>query len=261
MHRTIHRLAAAGALSLLLAAAVGAGSAVAGPVPDTARGGDQPLTVASGRCAAAWEAARTDPTIEVLQALGRCEVDRRLDDLGRLQAAVDRSQALTDAHETSLERILASATTGLQALRAEIDAATTVDGAREDVRRIAEDFRVYVLVSRQVSLVIADDVVAAGVGRAKAAADRLEDAIEAAREAGRNVGDAPSHLAAIRREGAAAARAVEGDAAAVLALTPAAWNAGDAKPVLDAARASVREARESLRTAIREARAGFRDVR
>jgi hypothetical protein len=65
----------------------------------------------------------------------------------------------------------------------------------------------------------------------------------------------------MRREANAAARAVEGDAAEVLALTPAAWNAGDAKPVLDAARASVQEARESLRTAIREARAGFRDVR
>jgi hypothetical protein len=178
-----------------------------------------------------------------------------------LQAAIDRSRALTDAHETSLEGILASTTTGLQALRAEIDAATTVDGAQEDVRRIAEDFRVYVVVSRQVSLVIAADVVAAGVERVEATADRLDDAIEAARAAGRNVGDAPSHLAAMRREADAAARAVEGDAAAVLALTPAAWNAGDAKPVLDAARASVREARGALRTAVREARAGFRDVR
>lgn len=261
MHRTMHRLAAAGALSLLLAAVVGAGSATAAPGPGTAPRGGQALGAAHGPCAAAWEAARTDPTVEELQALGRCEIDRRLDDFGRLQAAVDRSQALTDAHETSLEGILASTTTGLQALRAEIDAATTVDGAQEDVRRIAEDFRVYVLVSRQVSLVIAADVVAAGVERVEAAADRLDDAIEAARDAGRNVGDAPSHLAAMRREADAAARAVEGDAAAVLALTPAAWNAGDAKPVLDAARASVRGAREALRTAVREARAGFRDVR
>jgi hypothetical protein len=261
MHRTIHRLAAAAALSLLLAAAVGAGSAVAAPAPGTAPGGVQALTAASGRCAAEWEAARTGPTVEELQALGFCEIDRRLEDLARMQTAVDGSQTLTDAHEASLDAILASTTTGLQALRAEIDAATTLDGAREGVRRIVEDFRVYVLVARQVRLVIADDVVAAGVERVEAAADRLEDAIEAAREAGRNVGDAPSHLAAMRREANAAARAVEGDAAEVLALTPAAWNAGDAKPVLDAARASVQEARESLRTAIREARAGFRDVR
>jgi hypothetical protein len=261
MHRTIHRFAAAAALSFLLAAAVGAGSATASPALGTAPGGAQALGAASGRCAAEWEAARTDPTVEELQALGRCEIDRRLDDLGRLQAAVDRSQALTDAHEASLEGILASATTGLQALRAEIDAATTVDGAREDVRRIAEDFRVYVLVARQVWLVTADDVVASGVTRAEAAADRVEQAIEAAREAGRNVADAPSHLAAMRREADAAARAIEGDAAAVLALTPAAWNAGDAKPVLDAARSSIAEARASLRTVMREARAALADLR
>lgn len=261
MNRTIPRLAATAATALLLAATVGAGAVLAAPAASVPTPAAPAVRAGADRCAAQWDAVRTDPTVEELQALGRCEIDRRLDSLGRLQAAVDRSQALTDAHETSLEGILASTTTGLQALRAEIDAATTVDGAREDVRRIAEDFRVYVLVSRQVSLVIAADVVAAGVVRVEAAADRLEDAIEATREAGRNVGDAPSHLAAIRREANAAARAVEGDVAEVLALTPAAWNAGDAKPVLDAARASVREAREALRAAVREARAGFRDVR
>ena len=48
---------------------------------------------------------------------------------------------------------------------------------------------------------------------------------------------------------------VAGDADAILAQTPAAWNAGTAKPVLDAARASISAARSDLRTAVTEARA------
>ena len=48
----------------------------------------------------------------------------------------------------------------------------------------------------------------------------------------------------------AAQAEVDGDAAAVLALTPAAWNAGAAKPVLEAARGSIAAARADLKTAM-----------
>jgi signal transduction histidine kinase len=54
---------------------------------------------------------------------------------------------------------------------------------------------------------------------------------------------------------------VDGVAAAVLGLTPAAWNAGDAKPVLQEARESVRDARAALREAMKAARAVLADLR
>ena len=264
MNRTIQRLVATGTTALLLAATVGAGAVLAAPAssdPTPAAPAAPAARAGADRCAAQWDAARDEPTVENLQAVGRCEIDRRLETLEKLQKAVDASRALTDAHETSLEGILASTTDGVTALRAEIDAATTEEALRGEIRRIFEDFRVYALVARQVWLVTADDTVVAAAARLTDVAGRLEAAIDAAEAAGRDVGDARSHLAAMTAAISAAQAAVGGDAAAVLALTPAGWNAGDAKPVLDAARSSITEARSSLRTAVREARAGFRDLR
>ena len=97
------------------------------------------------------------PTVANLQALGRCEIDGRLAALARLQAAVDASAALTDAHEAALDSILSSTVARLRALRTEIDGDTTVEAVREDIRRIYVESGVYALVARQVGLVIAAD--------------------------------------------------------------------------------------------------------
>lgn len=261
MNRTLQRVLATGTAAVVLAASVGAGAALAAPAPSDPAAAAPPAVTGADRCASAREAARDDPTVANLQAVGRCEIDRRLDTLAKLQKAVDGSKALSDAHEAALDRILASTTSGLTALRADIDAATTEAALREQIRRIFEDFRVYVLVSRQVRLLVADDVVFAAANRADSAADRVEQAIEAAEAAGRDVGDARDHLAAMTAAIGAARVAVDGDASAVLALTPDEWNAGDAKPILDEARSSVAKARASLRTAVREARSALADLR
>ena len=130
-----------------------------------------------------------------LQAVGRCEIDRRLESLAKLQGVVDASRALTDAHEAALEAILSSTKAGLRALRAEIDGDTTIAALREDIHRIFADFRVYALVARQVWLVKADDTVSATAARFDRAAVRLKAAIDAAEAKGRDVGDARAQLA------------------------------------------------------------------
>ena len=155
----------------------------------------------------------------------------------------------------------ASATSGLQALRAEIDGDTSVDAVREDVRRISEDYRVYALVSRQVALVTAVDTVGVAADRSTASAEDLEAAIDEAEANGKDVGDARTHLATMIASIDTAEAAVDGTAAAVLALTPAAWNAGDAQPVLRDARESLKDARAALRKALAAARAILADLR
>jgi hypothetical protein len=72
---------------------------------------------------------------------------------------------------------------------------------------------------------------------------------------GKDVTVAQGHLDAMTAAVSKARTEVAGDADAILAQTPAAWNAGTAKPVLDAARASISAARSDLRTAVTEARA------
>jgi len=257
MNHTVTRFA--GPLTgLFLAAVVGASPVLAAPAPPSDTGatvGQSEELNARRYCAREWAEAKAHPTLENYQAVGSCEIDRRLETIERLRDLVRESEALTDSHAAALTRILDASASGLRALRTEIEGDTTVDAVKEDVRRISTDFRIYVLVVRQVVLVRADDRVEAAVVRLTAAAGRLSHAIETAASSGKDVTEAQAHLAAMKAAIDAAASDVAGDADAILALTPAAWNAGTAKPILDAARASIAAARTDLQTARTEARA------
>ncbi len=261
MNRTIQRLLATAATGLILAGALGAGTALAAPSASPRASDPAAALAGADRCAPLRVIARAEPTVANLQAVGRCEIDRRLETLAKLQAVVDASAALSDAHETALDGILSATSSGLRPLRTKIDGDTTVEALREDIRRIAEDFRVYVLVARQVGLVRAADTVVAAAARFDTTARRLDAAIARAEANGKDVGDARAHLATMIASAAEAESAVDGVASAVLALTPASWNAGAAAPVLRHARESVRDARDALREAAKAARAVRAHVR
>jgi hypothetical protein len=257
MTRSMTRLAA-----ILAGAAIAATLAM--PVlaagPQGGPNGNGPLNQGStgtgiARCAADWITAKADPTVANLRAVGYCEIDRRLTTLERLRALVAEANVLTDAHQSALDSILNAATTGLTSLRAQIAADSTVDSLRTDIRKIYTDYRVYVLDARQVRLVRGDDLVGAAAGRLDDAGTRLAAAIVQAQSNGKDVTVAQGHLDAMTAAIAKARTEIAGDADAVLAQTPATWNAGTAKPVLDAARASLSAARSDLRTAVTEARA------
>ena len=209
----------------------------------------------AGRCRPDWQAVKEDRTLAKVQAVGFCEIDRRLVAIDRLQALVRGSDVLTDAHATALAWILDHSETGLKELRREIVADTTVASATEDVRRIFTEYRIYALITRQVALVRADDRVDAAVNRLTHASDQLAAAIARAAGNGKDVTVAQGHLDAMIEAIRDARAEVAGDATAVLAQTPTTWNAGTAKPILDAARASIAAARSDLRTAMTEARA------
>ena len=263
MNRTVSRLTRLSGLAgpltgLLLALSVVAAPALAAPRPAGQAGAvqaDQAEELAGRhRCAEAWRAAAADRTVEHYQAVGLCEIDRRLATIERLGNAIDGSRPLTDGHQATLQEILDKAAAGLRALRAEIEADTTLPELREDIGSIFEDYRIYVLVVRQVWLVMAADTVdAAGAALDGTAAD-LAALIERAEAAGQDVTEATAHLAAMEAAIAEALAGVDGVADEVLPLTPADWNAGTAGPVLREGRQAIVDARADLRTAMTEAR-------
>jgi len=262
MNRTISPLARlahiAGPLTgVLLALAVAATPALAASRPATqAAGSMAPAEELTGRhrCAEAWRAAAADPTVEHYQAVGLCEIDRRLATIDRLGNAIEGSRPLTDDHQAALQAILDDSATGLRALRAEIEADTTLAELREDINSIFEDYRIYVLVVRQVWLVMgADTVDAAGAKLDETAAD-LAVLIERAEAGGQDVTEATEHLAAMEAAIAEALAGVEGVADDVLPLTPADWNDGTAGPILRESHQAIVDARADLRTAMAEAR-------
>jgi hypothetical protein len=242
---------------LMLATVIAAGPVLAANTATWA-GADRlaPSAELTGRarCADAWRVAKAEPTVEHWKAAGLCEVDRRLATIDRLENAIDKARALTDEHATSLTRILDGSAAGLRALRAEIEADTTLADLHEDIRSVFADFRIYALVTRQVWLVIGADAVNGAAAALDATAADLGTLIERAEAAGEDVTEANAHLAAMVAAIDAAQAGVAGVADEVLPLTPAGWNAGTAGPILREARQAIVEARADMRTAMAEAR-------
>jgi hypothetical protein len=255
------RMRTAGSLAgLFLATALVAGPVVATTTPSPRTGAPVGAPVAASfsfRCAAEWLADRANPTVAGLQGVGNCEIDRRLDAIAKLRTGIAAAGALTTDHKNALTAILDASQSGLAALRSKIDADTSLATLRVDVHSIFADYRIYALVVRQVTLVRADDAVAAAIGRLTDGATKIQAAIAQAKTGGKDVTEATKQLAAMQAAIAAAGAQVNGDAAAILPLTPAGWNAGTAGPVLDAARASITAARAQLRTALADGKAAI----
>ncbi len=249
MNRTRNRLVSLGLAGLMLVGSVAPALAADDPSFDHAVRRDGP-------CLELWRAFANQPTVPEGIALGDCEIDRRVDALARTRARVDASKVMTEAHKTTMLRIIDATVRGLRELRAEIHADTRLGELIEDLRRIAHDFRVYLLVIPQAHLTNAADAVPAIGKRFDAFAEKAEGYIKRAQEAGYDTAKAEAALAAMNRHVAAAEEQVDGLANKVLKLTPADWNDGSAKPVLEQARRDLREARELLR----RARADAHDV-
>lgn len=247
MNTNLARLLSLGLAGLLLVGTAAPALAADDPVSD-ARQRD-------GRCAEAWRAFATDPTIAEGKALGDCEIDRRLDDLGKVRDRVVASKVMTDQHKATSLRIVDRTTAGLRELRAEIHRDATLASLTEDLRRIATDFRVYVVVIPQVHLTNAADAVDAVGGHFDRFAEKAAGYIERAKAAGHDTSAAELALASMKAHVASAEDKVDGLADKVLDLTAADWNDGSAKPVLDQARRDLRVARDELRAARVDAKA------
>lgn len=246
-------------VGLLLATALGVTPVLASTAPPTPAAA--PPGAFSLRCADEWLAAGENPSVATVRAVGDCEIGRRLDTISTMRTVVADAKALTDDHRSALTAILDRSRSGLSGLKTKIDGDADLRTLRTDVHAIFADYRIYALVVRQVHLVRADDAVTAGAARLTTAATKIATAIQTAEQNGKDVGAARQHLTAMQAAIAAALAQVNGDAAQVLALTPAEWNAGTAAPVLDGARSSIASARRDLATALSEAKAAVQALR
>ena len=185
-------IAVAATVALPALAAPARTQAVGDPVAAAAR-----VDAGTARCAAVWLTARAEPTVSNLRAVGFCEIDRRLATIDRLSGLVDEAGALTDSHKASLMGILRADKAGLTALRAQIAADTTVATLKIDIKKIYTDYRIYVLVVRQVVLVRGDDRVGVAADRLTGASGKVADAIARAKAEGKDVTEAQGHLDAM----------------------------------------------------------------
>ena len=206
--------------------------------------------VATGSGAAACSAQRTaakDNSPAHLQALGDCEIYRRLVTITTLQNHVSNPNGLTDGDRTALQSLLAADTTGLTALKSKIDGETDVTALRTDIGTIVTGYRIYLLMVPMTAEVIAADNETAAVGRLTTVAANLQVRITTELNAGKDVTQAQAdHDAMTASLGQVSTSTLAGISSQLLALTPARYNAGTAGPVLKADHTTLQGFRASL---------------
>jgi hypothetical protein len=103
-------------------------------------------------CATQAAAVKAGATVDTLRAFGDCEINRRFSTLTALSSKVTGSKVLTSSDAAALQAEISSTTSGLTSLKATIDGETNVAALKADIVKIATDYRVYLLVVRQVNL-------------------------------------------------------------------------------------------------------------
>ena len=235
-------------LAATLGGAVLVTGALLGAVAPVAAAGSTSTTVThTGPCAADQAAYKASETAANGIALGDCMIGQRLDYLTKADARVQDSKVLTSGDRSALAAILSNDTSGLNSLKATLDGETSLSAVQGDLQAIVSQYRVFALAARQVALVSQADAVSAAVARyTGTVSPRLEARIQAAAAKGRNTSAAADALAAMNRSVSAAASDVSGLSARVLALTPAEYDAHQARPVLVRAETAVLRARAQL---------------
>jgi hypothetical protein len=231
-----------GALLVVSTGAVGAVTTPAGPA-------------GKGVCATQATAAHTTPTVESMRAWGDCEINRRFTTLTALSSAITASKVMTASDAAALRSEISSTRYGLTSLKATLDSATVVLALKADIVKIATDYRVYLLVVPQVHLVNAADGVLAAQSKFTDINTKLSARIATAKAAGKDTAAAQSDLDAMNAAVAKAVGLATPLPAALLALTPAQYNAGTAGPVISNARAAGVSARDNLKSALADAQA------
>ncbi len=239
---------------------VGGLLAIGSVAPTYAVGTASPLvpeasTAAATRHCVAETATAKDNGVGNLRKLGDCEIDRRLDTITKLQSRVADAAGLTAGDRDALRSQLTADTSGLTALRAAIDGETDVQALKADLKKIATDFRIYLLMVPKVADVIAAENELAAVARLGTQATKLQARIDADKAAGKDVSGAQADLSAMTAKVAQVSPLVAGIPAAVLPLTPTQYNAGTAKPILVSSRTSIKSGRGLLAGARADARA------
>lgn len=205
-------------------------------------------------CIPEWAAVVAHPgNVDLLRAAGDCEINRRFVTLDGLTYLVNHSDVLTADHKTDLlsggginPASFLSEHSGLTTLKASIDADTTIATLRTDIGRIAPDYRVYLLVVPKTHIVAAADGSTKVAARFGPLASELQVLINQAKADGKDVTAAQAKLDDLNAKVGQANALIAPVAGKVLPLSPADWNSGAAKPVLQAARQSLHQARGLL---------------
>jgi hypothetical protein len=176
--------------------------------------------------------------IDLTTAKAKCDtaITERVAELAKLTSRVSTAKALTSDHKTTVGGILSASTSGLNDLKAKIDADTDAATLKADCGQIAT-------------------VLAKG----NTIVPKLEAAIQKASTNGKDVTDANAKLADLKAKLADATGLLNGLVDNELTITPEQWNANHG--VLSGAMQSLKTSQADLKAALADAKAIIADLK
>lgn len=171
----------------------------------------------------------------------------RVTQLGALSALVESSH-LTPSDESTLQHDITDVELpGIEALQPQAQQATTCAGLRQVAQAMVFDYRVYVVMTPQTHETVVADRESEITAKLTALEPTVQDAIDWARQRGKDVTEAESELADMQARLSSATSTLSGLSATLLAQTPAGYPGNAA--VFLTGRTDETNARNDLRSA------------
>jgi hypothetical protein len=199
-------------------------------------------------------AAAADALLDRAKAEVTARIELRLKALSGYDATLSKAQRLTDDHEKTLDSLVEKDIAGLTELKVKVAAETTREAVRADAASMINDYRVFLLVGPQVRLTVAGDAQAAAIAKLREAHGKLAAAVADAKAKGADTAAAEQDLVEMDRAVTAAATAIDGKVAALLAVRPGP-DAAAIRTTVGATRDALGAGRTQLRAAVAEAKA------
>lgn len=197
-----------------------------------------------------------------LQARGVQEIDRRVASLTSLITRISNLKKLTTEQKTTFTAQVQNEITNLNTLKAKIQADTTIDTLRVDVKSIVASYRIYALFMPQIQIMAAADSLLQAADQATELAGKLATRIQQAQAAGSDVTMLTTLLSDMQSKITEAKTQANTVISTVAALTPEGYP--ENKTTLQATRSQLVTAKQALLAARTNAKtiiAGLKNIR
>ena len=170
-------------------------------------------------------AAKQAARLSLIKSRGDGEITRRLSTLSNLGGRINATTKLSASDKATLVAEVDSTTNGLNTLKTQLDADTTLDAAHTDAQSILNEYRVYALVRPKIHLIITADGQQVVEGKLTTLAGKLQTRLSTAKTTGKDVTSLQIKLDDMTKQTAAAQSISSAVQAAVLPLQPSDFNA------------------------------------
>jgi hypothetical protein len=126
--------------------------------------------------------------------VGNGEIQRRLTTLNNLASGINSAQYLSASDKSSLSNEVSTEISGLTSLQTKLDSETTVSAATTDDLNVITEYRVYILVTPKVYIIISADDQQATQAALKSFATGAQNVINTAKSNGKDVTTLQSEL-------------------------------------------------------------------